>query len=251
VKVNRATLTAHLRLWARRILPVTTRRQIVRHTRWPPVGLVNFGSLRRLRPISPHWGTERGQPIDRRYIEHFLNAHAADVQGRVLEIGADTYTRKFGGSRVSQSEVLHVAEQKSGVTLLGDLTQADHIGSDTYDCIILTQTLNAIYDLPAAIRTVHRTLKPGGVVLATVPGISKISRYDMERWGYFWSFTTQSTRRLFEAAFGEGRVEVRAYGNVLAATAFLHGLAAEELRSSELDFVDPDYELLIALRAVK
>jgi SAM-dependent methyltransferase len=215
------------------------------------VGWVHFGSLRRLKPISPYWGAERGRPIDRYYIEHFLAIQAQDIRGCVLEIGDNTYTRAFGGDRVIQSQVLHVTENRPGVTILGDLTNADHIPDDTFDCIILTQTLQAIFDVQAALRTVYRILKPGGIVLVTIPGISKISRYDMDRWGYYWSFTTQSARRLFEAVFPPANVHLEAHGNVLAAIAFLHGLATEELRQKELDHLDPDYELLITVRAVK
>lgn len=240
-----------LRIFAQQTLPLSVRRKIMRYTRWPPPGLVHFGSLRRLKPISSTWGSERGRPIDRYYIERFVAGHAGDIQGRVLEIGTNMYTRQFGGGRVTQSDVLHVAESRPEVTMIADLTQADHIPSDIFDCVILTQTLNAIYDVPAALRTVYRILKPGGVVLATVPGISKISRYDMDRWGYYWSFTTRSVRRLFEAAFPEGNVEVNAYGNVLAAISFLHGLACEDIRQKELNYIDPDYELLITVRATK
>jgi SAM-dependent methyltransferase len=194
---------------------------------------------------------ERGLPVDRYYIEQFLAQNKRDIQGRVLEIGDDTYTRKFGEDRVSQSDVLHVSEQRHRVTIIGDLVQADKIPSNAFDTVILTQTLQVIYDTTGAIRTVYRILKPGGIVLVTVAGISKISRYDMDRWGYYWSFTTKSIRRLFEAAFPEENIKVEAHGNVLAAISFLHGLAAEELRQKELEYSDPDYELLITLRAVK
>ncbi|MBE2199757.1 MAG: methyltransferase domain-containing protein [Anaerolinea sp.] len=232
-------------------LSKAVRRRIVRYTCWPPVGLVRFGSLRRLKPISPDWGMERGQPIDRYYIEQFLAAQAGDMQGCVLEIGSNTYTRRFGGDRVTQSVVLHVAEQKEVVTLIGDLATGENMPADTFDCVILTQTLNAIFDVAAALRTVHRILKPGGVALITVPGISKICRYDMERWGYYWSFTTASMARLATAVFPPDCVYIAAHGNVLAAVAFLHGLASQELRREELDSVDPDYELLITVRAIK
>jgi SAM-dependent methyltransferase len=244
-------MTSLIRGVGRKVLPVRARRGIIRYTRWPPVGFVRFGSLRRLRPISSDWGTERGQPIDRFYIERFLAENAADIRGRILEIGDNTYTLAFGGEQVTQSDVLHVAENRPQVTILGDLTNADHIPPDSFDCFILTQTLQAIYDVPAAIATAQRILKPGGVVLATVPGISKISRYDMDRWGYYWSFTTASARRLFSEAFPATNVQVEARGNVLAAIAFLHGLAAHELKRRELEVRDPDYEVLITIRAVK
>ncbi|HUG43776.1 MAG TPA: methyltransferase domain-containing protein, partial [Acidobacteriota bacterium] len=134
---------------------------------------------------------------------------------------------------------------------IGDLTDASHIQSETFDCIILTQTLQTIFDVTAAVRTVHRILKPGGVALVTIPGISQISRYDMERWGYYWSFTTQSAEKLFGAAFPRDHLQIQTYGNVLAAIAFLHGLASQELDSKELEYADPDYQLLITVRAVR
>jgi SAM-dependent methyltransferase len=235
----------------RRFLSVSTRRQIVRLTRWPPVGWVRFSSFRRLNPISPFWGMERGKPIDRYYIEWFLDKFQEDVGGRVLEIGDNIYTRQFGGERVKESVVLHVAEQKEHVTLIGSLTDAATIPADSFDCFICTQTLQTIFDVQSAINNIFRGLKPGGVALVTVPGISKISRYDMDRWGYYWSFTSKSAQRLFEVKFPSANIQVEAHGNVLAAIAFLHGLAVEELKQKELDYLDPDYELLITIRAVK
>jgi SAM-dependent methyltransferase len=207
--------------------------------------------LRRKHPISRVWGSDRGSPVDRYYIEEFVERHAGDVRGRVLEIGTDMYTRRFGGSKVQKSDVLHVAQRRPPVTIIADLTDGLDLESDVYDCIILTQTLNAIYDVRAAIRTVHRVLKPGGVVLTTIPGISKVSSYDMERWGYYWSFTTASARLLFETVFPAEQVDVASYGNVSAAVAFLHGLAWKELNRRTLADIDPDYQLVITVRAVK
>ena len=105
--------------------------------------------------------------------------------------------------------------------------------------------------MQAAIANAHAALKPGGVLLTTFPGISQISRYDMDRWGDYWRLTTLSAKRLFAGVFPIDHISVEAYGNVLVAVAFLHGLAAEELRKNELDYRDIDYELLITARAVK
>jgi SAM-dependent methyltransferase len=240
-----------LRAKVRCLLPVSVRRTIVRLTRWPPVGGVRFGSLRRLRPVSPVWGTERGQPIDRYYIERFLDQHRHDIRGRVLEIGDNAYTRQFGQERVDESVVLHVAEQKEHVTLIGNLTDISSVPAESFDCFIVTQTLQLIYDVQAAVRTIHHGLKPGGVALVTVPGISQISRYDMDRWGHYWSFTTRSAEELFAAVFPGDHLQIQAHGNVLAAISFLHGLASSELRRSELNYCDPDYQLLITIRAVR
>ncbi|MBK9715244.1 MAG: glycosyltransferase [Kouleothrix sp.] len=216
----------------------------------PPVGRVRFGSLRRLTPISRASGFDRGQPIDRYYIERFLACQSGAIRGRVLEIGGDAYTRRFGGERVTVSDVLHVDAGNPRATIVADLARADHIPSGLFDCIICTQTLQYIYDAPAAVRALHRILKPGGVILATVPAIGPISR---DEWSgsWCWGFTAVSARKLFEEAFAPADLAVEAHGNVLAAVAFLQGLAVAELTPAELDQRDPLYQVLVTVRAVR
>jgi SAM-dependent methyltransferase len=200
--------------------------------------------------MSKDWGFDRGRPVDRYYIERFLSDHSADIKGRALEIVDDEYIRSFG-SGVTQTDILHAAPGNPKATIVADLSIGDEIPSDTFDCIVLTQTLHLIYEVRRAISTIHRILKPGGVVLATMPGISQISRPDMDRWGDHWRFTSRSAKTLFAEAFGEDAVAVETYGNVLASTALLYGLADRELTRRELEAWDPDYELVIGVRAVK
>lgn len=236
-------------------VPISVRRWIrmqqAKLKRPPPLGWRLFGSLRRLQPIRRGFGYGHGQCIDRYYIENFLARYAVDIRGRVLEIGDNTYTCRFGGERVIKSDVLFVTQDNPQVTIIADLTRAENIPSDIFDCIILTQTLQFIYDVRVAIQTLYRILKPGGVLLATFPCICQISRYDMEHWGDYWRFTTLSARRLFTEAFSEDNVIVQAYGNILTAVAFLHGLISKELSREELDYYDRDYEVLITVRATK
>ena len=117
--------------------------------------------------------------------------------------------------------------------------------------MICTQTLLLIYEVRSAIETLHRILKPGGTLLVTVPGVSQICHPEMETWGDYWRFTSVSARLLFEEFFDPGTVTVESYGNVFTASAFLYGVAAQELRRSRLDFRDPDYQVLIGIKAVK
>ncbi len=245
IRLPRQAAQAFLRDVARRV-PLPRRGG----GRPPAVGHVRLGDLGRVTPISRRFGFDRGRPIDRYYIEGFLERHADAIRGRVLEVGDDTYTRRFGAGRVIARDILHVAPGYPGATIVADLADADHLPPDTFDCIILTQTLHLIYDVRAALRTLHRILRPGGVLLATFPGISQIDRGKWaEQW--YWSFTARSARRLFGEVFpGEG-VVVEAHGNVLAAIAYLHGLATEEVRREDLDQRDPQYEVLVAVRAVK
>jgi SAM-dependent methyltransferase len=198
-----------------------------------------------LEPVSRQFGFERGKPVDRWYIERFLNAHRADVRGAVLEVAESTYTQWYGEGEVTKSDVLH-REGNDDSTIVGDLTTGEGLPQHAYDCFICTQTLPFIYDVHAAVRGMANVLKPGGVLLATVPGMSQVSRDDKRDWGDWWRFTSQGTQRLFEEAFEH--VETEAHGNVLSAAAFLYAYAAEELAEAELEHRDSDYELLITVR---
>lgn len=204
-----------------------------------------------LEPVSRSFGHDRGTPIDRYYIERFLQRHSRDMHGRTLEVGDATYTRRFGEDRVTHADILHTPPGGRNATIIGDLASGQGIPAAAFDCIILTQVLPFIFDVRAAVANCHRALKPGGVILATVPCISQISQFDMERWGDFWRFTTLSARRLFGEAFAGGTVEVESHGNVLAATAFLQGLAVEEVTKDRLDHHDPVYQLIVTIRAVR
>lgn len=216
----------------------------------PPVGLVQFGDLKRVEPISRRFGGDRGTPLDRYYVEGFLERHAADIRGRVLEIGESLYTRRFGGDRVSCGEVLDVEDSNPNATYVADLTDCPDVPSERFDCLILTQTLHMIYDVRAVLRTVHRILAPDGVVLATIPGISQID-CGSGRDTWFWYLTPRCAKLLFEEAFPPGNVQVEQHGNVLAAVAFLHGLALEEMETRDLDVLDPFYPVITGVRAAK
>jgi SAM-dependent methyltransferase len=201
--------------------------------------------------VSRTFGFERGKPVDRWYIERFLAEHAADVRGRVLEVAESTYTGWYGGGDVTASDVLYAAEGNPDATVVGDLTTGAGIPEAAYDCFICTQTLQVIYDVRAAIAGTRRLLAPGGVLLASLPGISQISREDMRDWGDWWRFTARSAQRLFAEVYGEEHVEVRQHGNVHAAAAFLYGLAAEDLDPEALETVDPEFHLVMTVRAVR
>jgi SAM-dependent methyltransferase len=244
IAAAKQTLSPEVRSWV-------VRQQRRFRLQWPPTGTVRFGSFRRLSPISPIFALDRGLPIERYYIEKFLAQHRGDIRGRALELGDDTYIKKFGAGAVDHTDVLGLVDGP-GVTLVADLTCADHIASDLFDCIIFTQSLQMIYDMPAALRHLHRIIRPGGVLLLTSHGISKIGRrLGRDPWGEYWHITTQSAERLFAENFPASEIEVGSCGNVLTAMCALHGLASEELSPRELDYTDPDFEVIVTVRARK
>ena len=214
------------------------------------LGLVRVGYLRRTVPVSRVFGADRGLPIDRYYVERFLAENAQGIGGRVLEVGDAGYTRRFGGHRVTRSDVVNIDAGGPETTIVADLAHAAHIPDASFDCLVITQTLHLVFDLPAAVATLERILAPGGTLLATVPGISPLSS---DRWAdtWYWSLTPLSAARLFRPGFGADNVEVGHHGNVLTSVAFLQGMAAHELRPVELDTPDPQFPMLITIRALK
>jgi len=209
---------------------------------------MQLGRIGRTTPLSDVFGYDRGQPIDRHYIEGFLAANSAHIRGNVLEIGDATYSRQYGGDRITRQDILHVHAGNPIATLVGNLSDPDVLPSNRFDCIILTQTLHLIFDMPRAIEQIHRSLRPGGVALITVPGITPIDQHEW-RDSWYWSLTGRALERLLSGPFDAGKVHLDEFGNLFAATAFLHGAAVEDVDSAKLDRVDPAYPVIVAARA--
>jgi len=244
-----SSLGAALWRFARRHLPpaATARIKALLGRGAPGLGKVQMGDLARKRPISWHFGYDRGTPIDRYYIENFLERHRADIRGRVIEIGDDAYSRRFG-SGIERQDVLHIDPQAPGATITGDLSQTGLLPREAFDCMIVTQTLHLIYDVAASVGEMHRGLKSGGVLLVTLPGVASVDRGEFsDTW--YWSMTAKSVARLFGDVFGPDNISIGVHGNVYAATCFLQGLALEEINQGWLDKFDPSYPMIVTVRA--
>ncbi len=200
--------------------------------------------------MSSDWGYDRGTPIDRYYIERFLESSAEAVRGVVLEVQESDYTRRFGGERVTRSDVIDLDVGNARANLTGDLRRLEGIPSESYDCFILTQTIHVIDDMRAVLREAKRLLKPGGVLLATLPCASRVC-LEYGRDGDFWRVTEAGARRLLSEFFPSSHLDIHSFGNVLATVAFLEGLACHEVSVEELEFHDPFHSLLVGIRAIK
>jgi SAM-dependent methyltransferase len=236
--------------WLARNAPSAIGRHMPERLWAPPVGAVKLGDFARTAPISDSFGFDRGKPIDRYYIENFLGKSADDIRGRVLEIGDNDYTLRFGGSKVDMSDVLHVDARNPHATIVGDLSKSAILPSEAFDCIVLTQTLHLIFDMRKALAELARSLKPGGTLLITVPGITRVDRGE---WGYtwYWSLTDLALAQLLAEFFDEKDVLVETSGNVFAAVCFLQGLALSEVSTSKLDVVDSSFPVIVTAKVVK
>ena len=165
-----------------------------------------------------------------------------------MEVKDSAYTRRFGTGATS-SDVVDIDADNHYATIVGDLSQPLGLPSAAFDCLIVTQTLQYVPDLTAAVSSLHRMLRPGGVALVTVPCIARVDPWlpVADR----WRLTPASGHEVFAAVFGAENTTVEGYGNVLAAVAFLGGLAAEELPPSDLHVRSPEFTVIVAIRAQK
>lgn len=210
---------------------------------------VVWGSFRKLQPISQIYGLDRGNSIDRYYIEKFLKKHSSHITGKVLEIGDNRYTLKFGKD-VVHSEILDINRKNPMATIHADLRDKKSLPQNRFDCVILTQVLQYLDDLDSTIANFHLMLKPKGILLATVPCVARIDCVAKEK-GDFWRFTKASIKYLFEKKFAKQNLKIEAFGNVLSVICFMEGVSVEEVKPQELDFRDKDFPLVVCLKAVK
>ena len=213
-----------------------------------PQTLPLHGADARSTPVDRKWGFSRGTPVDRYYINAFLESCAADVQGVVLDVQEPDNAKRIGGDRIARLDVIDVDARNGRATVVADLRCAPNVPADSYDCILLTQTLHFVDDMPAVIAECARMLRPGGVLLVTMPCASRVAN-DYGPAQDYWRVTVPAARRLLAEHFG--RVRVESWGNAATTAAFLYGLAVHELSQATLDAHDPHYPLLVSVRAQK
>jgi SAM-dependent methyltransferase len=201
------------------------------------------------RPLSDYYGIDRGIPVDRYFIESFIEKNREHIKGTCLELLDSTYTNKYGRTVVT-AHILDIEASNKHATIIDDLRKLVTVQNDTYDCIILTQVLQFIDDVDAAIGECYRILKPGGILLATVPSISRIDCVAGIN-GDFWRFTNASAHYLFEKKFKKENLEIQSYGNARSGIYFYAGLAQEDISPQSLKINDPNFPNVISIKAVK
>ena len=101
------------------------------------------------RPLSEIYGYDRGKPIDRYYIEKFMEENKDLIKGNCLEITDNDYTVKYGGEKVTHSDAFDIDTNNKHATIYGDLRNAPQLKDNFYDCLIVTQTFVMIDDFDA------------------------------------------------------------------------------------------------------
>jgi hypothetical protein len=231
----------------KRILPAPAKRGARRGLMWIDGIKSRVRLTVGIQPLSYLWGFDRGVPIHRYYLEQFLQEYARDIHGHCLEFQNPGYTPRFGGSAVGKLDILHIDDANPLATIVADLTRPNDVPSNEFDCIICTHVLHVIVELDKAVSELYRILRPGGVLLISVPHVSMCDPGFHE----IWRFTPEGLAVVLAKAFGTENVTVRAYGNSLTSAGEIRGLIAREFSKATLDYHDPRFAVEVCARAHK
>ncbi len=203
--------------------------------------------IMQVEPISTKYGFDRGTPIDRYYIENFIKANKDLIKGVCLEITDTAYIDKYGEGKVTKADALDINKNNKMATVYGDLRDLSNIDSNSYDCLIITQTFVMIDEYEAALRECHRILKPGGFALVTMPCLGPVWNID----SHYWRWTRASAEYLFRKYFPNDSLEVQTYGNAFAGQCFWVGMALEEVPTDKLNENDKFFPVIVSVKVRK
>jgi glycosyltransferase involved in cell wall biosynthesis len=222
---------------------------------WPIIRQLRCLQFRRLQPIGK--GRQSGTPIVRYYWDKYLQKHRADIRGSALEIGTTHTIRRFGGLAVTCAEAIDLSPHSPEVAVVADLSRADAIPSDRYDCFVNQFTMHLIYDAGAALYHAIRILKPGGVLLINFSCVDYYFPCGLDMgtgeplFLYRWYTPIQVENLLRSLSLREDAYSIDIYGNLFTRIAYQLNMPAEELTRRELAYADPGHPLLICARVVK
>lgn len=116
------------------------------------------------------------------------------LTGKILDIGCATGNflnemRKMGWNCQGVEPDLNAAEyarNRFGLDVFHGVLEEAKLPSDTYDVVTLWDVLEHVYDLNATIADIIRVLKPGGVIIATLPNATAFERHLFREYWVGW-----------------------------------------------------------------
>ena len=136
----------------------------------------NYSKIKR---VSKKFGFDRGLPIDRFYIDKYLDKNLSkSTYQNGLEVGGVQYLEKFKVAK--KTALLHpeylISEGHGDQALVVDLNKKfKNIGDEKFDLIIATNVLTFVEEPHLALNTFQELLVPGGLLIISVSASMPIS----------------------------------------------------------------------------
>ena len=131
-----------------------------------------WGNPRRFELFSRYYGFDRRTPVDRVYIERFLPSTPRTFAAGPGSGSSALRPRVPGLVSRRRRDRGHRREQR-GRDDRRRPSEPNSLPANRFDCFILTQTLQLVSDLEAPLENAWQSLTSGGVLLITLPGITR------------------------------------------------------------------------------
>jgi hypothetical protein len=178
----------------------------------------------------------------------------SSIRGDALEVGEVGTIRQYGAERLRAAHAIDIARHGPHVTIIADLSRAEGVPGERYDCFIVQFTMHVIADVEGALYHAIRLLKPGGVLLVNFSCVDAHfpDGYDMGTGGrvwVHWCFTPLQVHNLLRrVGLASSDCTVEVYGNLFARIAYQLNMPAEALTHRELTHHDPAHPVLVCVR---
>ena len=208
-----------------------------------PVGSINLGSFANGKPFCHEFGYTRGTPIDRVFLDVFIDTIRDQVYGATLEIGGRKEDKSlYRFQNAEPFETLDV-EAGSGADHVGDAHCITLFRPGSWDSILAFNVLEHCERPWIVVSNFLYWLRPGGMAFCVVPNAQRLHRGPRD----YWRILPDAASSLF-SDFEE--VTILRYGNLLTSQAAMSGIAAEELHYA-MAYSDRDYPTVTCISARK
>lgn len=208
-----------------------------------PLGAIDFGDFRGQLPFCPQFGSLRGTPIDRYYLDKFIAEIREEVVGNTLEIGGKKDNRLlYGVNKAAPYLTMDLAGK--GLDIIGDAHDISAVEKGSLDSVIIFNVLEHCQRPWVVVDNIYEWLKDNGQVFCMVPNAQRVHNFPKDYWRIF----PDAIDSLF-ARFPHRKLYI--YGNPLTTIASYMGVAAEELKAEELDAAQENYPVASCIHARK
>jgi SAM-dependent methyltransferase len=126
-----------------------------------------------------------------------VKALSSHVHGKCIDIGCgDMPYRKLIEDRAEQYDSLDMERRVPDVKFIGSVQDMNMIENSTYDSALCLEVLEHVRDPFKAVSEINRIMKPGGILVCSVPHLSRLHEEPND----YFRYTKYGLTHLFESS---------------------------------------------------